>query len=114
MNAQIAGKHNHIKLTNSKMKTIGQKISPILGEIEDTLWEYEARNFGAPEFTDDGFRAALKIFMSVLMDKMWRLQGNENMDQKDREMMAQKLGNELRNIVKVYTDVDTYKIYEAL
>ena len=53
---------------------IGKQLSPILEEIENTLWEFEMRNFGNPQFTDEGFRAALKIFMSAILDKMWNIQ----------------------------------------
>ena len=91
---------------------IGKKISPILVEIEETLWEFEAYNGTKPEFTLDGFRASIKIFMSALMDKMWELQGNEKLSLEDRSAMAEKLGNEVRKLVKVYTDIDTHKLYE--
>lgn len=91
---------------------IGKKISPILVEIEETLWEFEAHNETKPEFTQDGFRASIKIFMSVLMDKMWELQCNENLSLDDRCAMAQKLGEDLRKLVKTYTDINTIKLYE--
>lgn len=91
---------------------IGKKISPILVEIEETLWEFEAYNGTKPEYTLDGFRASIKIFMSALMDKMWELQGNEKLSLEDRSAMAEKVGNEVRKLVKVYTDIDTHKLYE--
>lgn len=91
---------------------IGKKISPILVEIENTLWEFEANNEDIkPEYTDEGFRATLKIFMSVLMDKMWELQFNEKIDIKDRLNMAEKAGNDLRELVKTYTNIDTHEFY---
>ena len=59
---------------------IGKKISPILVEIENTLWEFESNKGVKPEYTDEGFRSATKIFMSTIMDKMWELQEKENIN----------------------------------
>ena len=94
------------------MKTIGQKISPILEEIEDTLWEHEADELGKPDFDMAGFRAAAKIFMSVLMDKMWELQDKEEMPRDARSTMAKKAGEQFRDFVKTFTDIDTHELYK--
>lgn len=94
------------------METIGQKISPILVEIEDTLWEHEARQGGKPEFTIDGLRAAAKIMMAVLMDKMYEMQEKEGMPQKERENMAEAAGKEFRKYIKTYTKIDTHELYK--
>lgn len=93
---------------------IGQKLSPILCEIETALWEFEAHADGGvkPEYTIDAFRAAAKIFMSVLMDKMWELQHDESIDMKVRENMALKAGNDFRNLIKTYTNIDTHDLYK--
>lgn len=91
---------------------IGKQLSPILVELEETLWEFEAYKGTKPEFTMDGFRASIKIFMSAVMDKMWELQRNENLSLEDRSAMAEKVGNEVRNLIKVYCDIDTHKLYE--
>lgn len=47
---------------------IGKKLSPVLEEMETTLWEYEAFNGAKPNYTLEGFRASTKIFMSALVD----------------------------------------------
>jgi len=91
---------------------IGEKLSPVLSEIESTLLEYEANVNRPPQYTDEGFRAAIKIFMSAMLDKMWKLQENEDIDIDARADMATKLGNELRNIVRVYTNIDTHNLYK--
>lgn len=91
---------------------IGEKISPILVEIEDALWEFEADIGFKPGYTDDGFRAGIKIFMSVLMDRIWELQDDENIDMETRKAMATKAGEDVRNLVKTYTGIDTHKLYE--
>ena len=68
-----------------KEKTIGEKISPILCEIEKTLWEFEANDGGKPNYPIEAFRAATKIFLSVLLDKMYNLQENEGMSLENRK-----------------------------
>ena len=52
---------------------IGEKLSPILEEMEGTLLEFEAEELGQPLYTEGGFRAAVKIFMSVVMDSLWNM-----------------------------------------
>jgi hypothetical protein len=91
---------------------IGKKISPILSEIESALIEFEINVAKPPEYTDEGFRAAVKIFLSVMLDKMWKLQEDEGIDINTRADMAEKLGNELRNIIRVYTNIDTHSLYK--
>lgn len=90
---------------------IGKKISPILSEIEDTLLEFEINKGGKPGYTTEGFRAAIKIFMSALMDRMWKLQYDEKMDINDRLKMVKKAGEDVRKLVKTYTDIDTYDFF---
>ena len=94
------------------MKMIGKKISPILSEIELALIEFEINVAKPPEYTDEGFRASVKIFLSVMLDKMWKLQEEEGIDINTRADMAEKLGNELRNIIRVYTNIDTHNLYK--
>ena len=91
---------------------IGKQISPILEEIEGTLLEFEANRGIKPEFTIEGFRAGVKIFMSVMMDKMWELQEKESMDMGVREKMAENLRKEVRALVKTYVDLDTHELYK--
>jgi len=91
---------------------IGEKLSPVLSEIESTLIEYELNVARPPQYTDEGFRAAIKIFLSAMLDKMWKLQENEDIDIDARADMAEKLGNDLRNMVRVYTNIDTHSLYK--
>lgn len=91
---------------------IGKKISPVLVEIEDTLWEFEANTSSKPNYEIGGFRASIKIFISALMDKMWELQEEENISIEDRIMMAEKLGKEVKDLVKTYTNIDTIELYK--
>jgi hypothetical protein len=59
---------------------IGKKLSPILSEIESTLIEFEINVAKPPEYTDEGFRASVRIFLSAMLDKMWKLQEDEGID----------------------------------
>ena len=89
--------------------TLGKKLSPILSEIEDTLlYNYETK----PGFDDEGFRASVYIFQSVLLDKMWELQEKENISIEIRSDMATKCGESIRNLIKTFTDIDTHNLYK--
>ncbi len=90
---------------------IGKEISPILVEIENALWEFEADNGQKPEYTTEAFRATIKIFISVLMDKTWELQQDEKITIEDRMKMVEKLGKDVRALVKTYTNIDTLNLY---
>ena len=91
---------------------IGKKLSPVLSEIESALMEFEANVNRPPEYTNEGFRAAVRIFLSAMLDKMWKLQEDEGIDINTRANMAEKLGSEIRNIVRVYTNIDTHDLYK--
>ena len=95
----------------NKYKTFGEKISPILVEIEEAMWEKDFNNPEIPNYTTEAFRASIKIFMSLMLDKMWRLQESEKIDSKDRQNMARKLGEDIQKLVKTYTGVDTKTLY---
>jgi len=92
-------------------KPIGEQLSRVLEELEDTLWESEAREDGPHQFTQNGFRAACKIFMAAIMDKMWELQEKENMPMEHREKQAEYAGQHIHKFVKEMTNIDTRKLY---
>jgi len=87
---------------------IGKELSPILEEIENSLLEFAAYK---PEFTKKGFRAAIFIFQSAVMDKMYELQTEQEMPNKDCELMAKNLGEELRNTIFRFTGIDTHELF---
>ncbi len=92
---------------------IGKKLSPILNEIENTLWEFEAEELTSkPNYTKEGFRGATKIFMSVMMDKIWELQEDEKITMEDRINMVTKCGEDVRKLIKTYTNIDTHELYK--
>lgn len=93
--------------------TFGEKLSPVLKEIEDAIWEQEINFEGEPpHYTNDGFRAAVKIFMSAMTDKLW---ANDTLLGCPIEYMgrhAEALGNDIRRLVKEYTNIDTHNLYK--
>lgn len=88
---------------------IGEKLNPILIEISNALWEFEADMAMKPNYSIEGFKAATKIFVSAVLDKMWELQKKENIDIEDRLNMAEKAGESIRILVKTYTNIDLSK-----
>ena len=50
--------------------------------------------------------------MSVLMDKIWELQEDEKISIEDRINMVQKAGDDVRNLIKTYTGIDTFDLYK--
>ncbi len=92
---------------------IGEKLNPVLCELEETLWILEG-NGTKPNYSNEAFRAATKIFMSCLMDKMYDLQLEENIDEENKIKMVQKAGEDLRKFIKTYTNLDTHDFYKDL
>ena len=91
---------------------IGEKLSPVLEEIENALWEFEFDYpHIKPEYTTDGFRAACKIFMSAMLDKMYENMQVKGISQEEAELEAQQLGQELRQLVLEHTGIDTVDLY---
>jgi len=98
-----------------KNKTLGEKISPVLKEIHDTLWEHEARsgiNNIKPNYTEDGFRSAVKIFTSAMMDKMYDYQEEKQIKMEDRMILVEQLGKHIHELVKESTGIDMHEYYE--
>lgn len=93
-------------------ETIGQKLSPILEEIESVLIEHAAHRGSKPDFTDTGFRAGVKIFMDVMMDKMFEIQMNEKKTIKEALKEAELMGYSIRSLILQYTRIDTHDLYK--
>lgn len=63
-----------------------------------------------PTFDDSDavFNDALIIFTNFLGNKVIRLCKEEDISSKDCKKMIFKAGEDLRNLIKVYTGIDTY------
>ena len=93
-------------------RTMGETLEPLLIHMEDALWHYEYNCPATPYgFSEEAFRASIKLFMAAMMDKIWALQENEEMDIEDRAAMAEKCGKDIRAFVKTYTNIDTHELY---
>lgn len=96
----------------NEVRTIGQRLSPILESMEQVLWQYEEEVGSKPNYTTEGFRGAIKVFMSAMMDRMFNLQRNEGMELNEMSDMAETLGKDIRQMVKTYCDIDTHEMYK--
>lgn len=88
---------------------IGKELSNILEEVETSIWELEALEIGPLYFTMGGFRAANKIFISTLLERMWL--HTQELSQKEKEELAAKAGEEIKDLVKRYTGINTEELY---
>ncbi len=86
-------------------------ISLELLNIEDRIWEYEFNSNEPLGLSTDVFRATIKIFMTSVLSKMWELQESENIPQEIREDMAKCCGSQIKELIKVYTGIDTETLY---
>ena len=64
-----------------------------------------------PEFTTEGFRSAISIFMFAMTDKLYENLEIRNATQNEAEFEAMQLGQELRQMVLRYTGIDTYDLF---
>ena len=94
-------------------KPIGEAIKPLLMIIENAIWNFEVEKEQLPRFDDDAFRAAIKIFATALIERIWILQENEHMSLDDRVKMALSAAKEVQKIVKVYANIDTKELYKG-
>ena len=91
---------------------LGNVLNQHLCSIESVIVDFDAKIGDKPNYSDEAFRAATKIFMSCLMDKMFDLMEAEKHDQKAREKAAEMAGNELHAFVKKWTGINTREMYE--
>ncbi len=90
-----------------------KELSTILSEIEDVIWGHEADHpTERLNYSVFGFRGGIKIFMSVLMDKMWEKMERDMVPLPERLTLAEETGNRIRELVKELTDVDTRDLYK--
>lgn len=90
---------------------IGEQISPVLVEIEKIIWESEANNEGAPGYSDDGFRAAVKIFSSAIMDKLHKRLDERGIPMKERLGAAWSAGEDIRGLIMRHAGIDGMNLY---
>lgn len=82
----------------------------ILENIANDILEENTK----PNLSNRDFMNCLLIFQFALMDKLYEVQEYDNMPLKQRELMAEKCGNDLRDLIYTYTNLDTHKVEEFL
>lgn len=89
-----------------------EAIEDIILDLESVIIEYNGTedSITPPKFSDGALRAATCIFTAVLMDKMWDLQEDEDLEIEDRLNMASKAGQEIRRLIKTYTGIDSHDL----
>lgn len=90
----------------------GEQISKLLESVEQVMWKHEFAIGDKPNFTIEGFRSAVKIFTSFLMDRLYDEQDFDDMDFENREKMAERAGQDIRRLVFTYTGIDTHTLYK--
>lgn len=96
-----------------KQMTTGEKIGEILEEIEMYIWEQQVNEPGEPFYFDEkSFRAATKIFASVLMEFNYRYRKSNNQKFADMAKNAQELGQQIRYMIRNNTGIDSTTWYK--
>lgn len=88
------------------IESFGKMMSPILLDVELAIADYTTQIGTKPNYDKHALRSATNIFISVLMDRVWELQEKEEMDIDTRNKMAVSCGEEVKRLVKVYTDIN--------
>jgi len=93
------------------METLGEKINPVLKEISFALLE---KTDVIPKYPKESLFHAAMIFQNVVLDSMWKMQEDEEMEKKYREEMATHLGKQIRKIIFEVTNIDTHQLAEEV
>lgn len=92
---------------------MGMPYKDVLMELELGLVEHAVRveedGFQPYRYDTETFRACAQIFMSALMWKLWEAACEKTLA--ETESLAEKCGNELRDLIMKFTGIDTHKLY---
>ncbi|MCK5018561.1 MAG: hypothetical protein KAS32_15985 [Candidatus Peribacteraceae bacterium] len=96
-----------------KKETFGEKITPVLVELEETMWEKDVNSPNQPpQYPTEALRASIKIFMHTIQDELWNVQEEQGVVFEDRVKQAEVLGKELKDFVFKWTQIDTHKLFD--
>jgi len=91
-------------------KYYGAKITPVLKEVSDSLWEIDAREHQQPyEYGETALNSAVKIMMSVGFDRMWSDFEALDTDKESRLNLVEDFGAELRMLIIKHIGVDMHE-----
>lgn len=88
----------------------GPQASVVIEELGDMLWAIDAEYQEPYHFTDRALGSALKVFTTVLFDKAWEHQEREGILLEDRLLFATQIGEELRELIKKHTGLDSWDL----
>lgn len=89
--------------------TFGEKVAPVLEELETAMWEHEAQFEGErPMYPDTAIRSAAKIFTDVLIDRMFAKQEKDGVPFNQRCNEVAEAGELIRQTIIKYTGLDTH------
>jgi len=100
------------------MSNIADKIEPILIEIADTLLDRAVFNDEFPGLIDphsysrEATKAVLYIFFDMMMTKSYEKYRRDGITLDEGANRAEQVGNELRELIKRHTDIDTHDLYK--
>lgn len=103
-----------IDKNSEEFKAYNKAINDCINEVSDMLMDYNCTVSGPFDFTDRAFLSSVYIMTNASMERMWELQVDEEIHQDDRESMAHSFGNELRLLIKKYTDIDTVQLTQEV
>ena len=89
----------------------GEHFDPILKEMAMLILE---NTEVIPDYPDSSLFYATIIFQNVVLDQMWKMQENENMEKEDRNKMATFVGGEIRKLIFASTNIDTRKLADKI
>lgn len=92
-------------------QSFGQKLHPILQELNDALWEREANMPNTPhDFSENDLLFASKIFTAVLWDFLHKKQEAEGTCMDDNLEEVRQAGVTIRALVFQFTGKDPHKL----
>lgn len=98
-------------MNNNSPLPFGERIQPILQELNDALWEREANCPNTPhDFPEKSLLAASKIFTAVLWDFLHKKQEANGTCMDDNLDEVKEAGTAIRNLVFKYTGKDTHQL----
>lgn len=92
-------------------ESYGTHFDPILKEM--ALLIIENTNV-VPLYPKSSLFYAAMLFQNVLLDFMWKMQENEDMNIEDRKNMATYVGGEIRKVIFAATNIDTRELAEEI
>jgi len=90
----------------TQIMSIDKQIEEVIADIAVAMLE---RN-SIPNYSERALLYASIVFNNVIQSHQWRLMERENIPREHREKMAEKFGEELRKLVKIYTSIDLHEI----